>query len=204
MNIIFMAIVLLFSLTVHESAHAWAAHHFGDDTAKFLGRISLNPIRHIDLFGTIIFPFILIMAGSPVLFGWAKPVPVNPHNLKNPIRDYGWVAFAGPLSNLIIAFLVFVVLKVNLMLNYGEFGTGSYFLYLLMAINLILAVFNLIPIYPLDGGSVLTAILPERHRHLMQPLRQYGFLFLILILFTGVVGKIIGLILGLLNGALGL
>lgn len=196
MQYVFMGIVLFFSLSVHESAHAYAAHLFGDDTAKMLGRISLNPIRHVDLFGTIIFPAILILSGSGILFGWAKPVPVNPMNLRNPSRDYGWVSFAGPLSNLIIGLAAFILLKITVMAGAGK--ALFTFLFLLLAINVILALFNLIPVHPLDGGSVLEALLPRQHRHVIEPLKTYGFLILLVILFTGIFGKVIQLLLGIL------
>lgn len=189
--------VLLFSLSVHEAAHAFAAHMLGDDTAKSLGRVSLNPIRHIDLFGTVLFPLFLIIAHSPVLFGWAKPVPVNVHNLKKPTRDYGWVAFAGPVSNLIIAAVAFSILKFAIFFRGGE--AVIILLYYLLMVNVVLAVFNLIPVFPLDGGAVLTALLPAKHRHITLFLRQYGFVIILLLLFTNIFSKILGAIMDVIN-----
>ena len=191
---IYMGLILLFSLSIHESAHAYAAHRLGDDTARMLGRISLNPIRHADPFGTVLIPAILIISGSGILFGWAKPVPVNPLNLKNPVRDFGIVAFAGPLSNIIAAMGAFILLKFAILAHLGQGAIN--FLYFLMAINVILALFNLIPVHPLDGGSVLMALLPPRYRHITEPLRQYGFIILIVLIFaTDIFGTVIRFVL---------
>jgi Zn-dependent protease len=182
-------IVLLFSLTVHESAHAWTADRLGDPTARLLGRVSLNPIVHADLIGTVFFPLLAIVGGVPVI-GWAKPVPVNIRKLRHPRRDYVLVAAAGPASNLIMALgaavlLLFVpVSPVTL----GEPNVSAPVASLLsraVQLNLLLAVFNLLPIPPLDGGNVLSGLLPDRLAMSFNRIRPYGFLLLYALMLTG-------------------
>jgi Zn-dependent protease len=182
-------IVLLFSLTVHESAHAWTADRLGDPTARLLGRVSLNPIVHADLIGTVFFPLLAIVGGVPVI-GWAKPVPVNIRKLRHPRRDYVLVAAAGPASNLIMALgaavlLLFVpVSPVTL----GEPNVSAPIASLLsraVQLNLLLAVFNLLPIPPLDGGNVLSGLLPDRLAMSFNRIRPYGFLLLYALMLTG-------------------
>jgi len=187
---IFIAfIVLLFSLTVHESAHAWTANRLGDPTARDLGRISLNPIVHADLIGTVVFPLLALIGGVP-LIGWAKPVPVNVRRLGHPRRDYMVVAAAGPASNLLLAFgaalLIRLVPVSPVML--GEPNVSAPIASLLtraIQLNVLLAVFNMIPIPPLDGGNVLGGLLPRRLLGSFNAVRPYGILILYALMFTG-------------------
>jgi Zn-dependent protease len=188
-DVFFQIIVLLFAICVHESAHAWMANRLGDPTAKMLGRISLNPIVHIDLFGTIIMPLILIVLGYPP-FGWAKPTPVDTRNFKNLVRDDILTAVAGPLSNFLTAFVSVIALAI--IWHGSNAGIGANFhhadlasplatlFYLAMWINVVLAVFNLIPLPPLDGSHVI------RHFLSYNALRVYdriGYGGLIVIMF---------------------
>jgi Zn-dependent protease len=187
---IFIAfVVLLFSLTVHESAHAWTADRLGDHTARLLGRVSLNPIVHADLMGTVIFPVLAMVSGIPLL-GWAKPVPVVVRNLRRQRRDYVLVAAAGPASNLALAFassLVLFVMPVS-PVTIGEPNMSAPIASLLsraVQINVLLAIFNMIPIPPLDGGSVLSGLLPDRMAGVFNRIRPYGFIVLYALMFSG-------------------
>jgi Zn-dependent protease len=182
-------IVLLFSLTVHEMAHAWTADRLGDPTARLLGRVSLNPIVHADPIGTVLFPLIALVSGAP-LIGWAKPVPVSSGRLGNPRRDFILVAAAGPASNLLMAFAAAGVLSVLPISpqTLGEANISVPVATILsqgMRLNVLLAVFNLIPIPPLDGGNVLAGLLPYRLAASFNRLRPYGFLLLYALIFSG-------------------
>lgn len=155
---IFSIVVLIFSVVIHEVAHGYTAFLFGDPTAKNLGRLTLNPIKHIDIFGSIIIPLLLIVLNSGFILGWAKPVPYNPYNLKN--RKWGefWVSFAGPLSNILIGTLFIILIKLSPVLGLSSvFVTLSF---MIVLINFVLAFFNLIPIPPLDGSKILATFLP--------------------------------------------
>jgi Zn-dependent protease len=182
-------IVLLFSLTVHESAHALTADRLGDPTARTLGRVSLNPIVHADLIGTVIFPLVALTTGAP-LIGWAKPVPVSVRRLGNPRRDYVLVAAAGPTSNLALAVLAALALRVVPVspVHLGEANLTApvaSMLTLAMQLNVLLAVFNLIPIPPLDGGNILAGLLPPPAARVFDRLRPFGFVFLYALMLTG-------------------
>ena len=181
--------VLLFSLTVHESAHAWAADRLGDPTARLMGRVSLNPLVHADLVGTFLFPALAIAGGVP-LIGWAKPVPVDVRRLRRERRDYVWVAAAGPASNLAIALLASLAHAVIPATPGPDGGIGwslalRAFCVGAIQINVLLAVFNLLPIPPLDGGNVLSGLLPralgQRYDALLRP---YGFILLYGLMLT--------------------
>ena len=187
-----MALPLLLGVILHEVAHGWVAGKFGDPTARLSGRLTLNPIAHIDPFGSILIPGILILSQAPFLFGYAKPVPVNFHNLRNPKKDMVWVALAGPVTNLLLALgfsvlhriimaadplwewplLRLVIQPLILMLRYG------------VVINVALAVFNLIPIPPLDGGRIMVGILPLEAAIKYSKVEPYGFFILIGLLLT--------------------
>jgi len=187
---IFIAfIVLLFSLTIHETAHAWAADRLGDPTARLLGRMSLNPIVHADLFGTILLPLIAMVSNAP-LIGWAKPVPVNARYLGHPRRDYVLIAAAGPASNLVLALaasLVAVALPVSPQ-TLGEPNVTAPLAALLgqlVRLNVLLAVFNMVPIPPLDGGNVLAGLLPPSAAAVFNQIRPYGFVLLYALVLTG-------------------
>jgi Zn-dependent protease len=182
-------IVLLFSLTIHEMAHAWTADRLGDPTARLLGRVSLNPIVHADPIGTILFPLIAMVSGAP-LIGWAKPVPVRMSELGHPRRDYVLVAAAGPASNLALALaasLVALVLPVSPQ-TLGEPNVTAplaAILGQLVRLNVLLAVFNMVPIPPLDGGNVLAGLLPASLATVFNQIRPYGFLLLYALVLTG-------------------
>jgi Zn-dependent protease len=182
-------IVLLFSLTVHETAHAWTASRLGDPTARKLGRVSLNPIVHADLVGTVLFPLLAIIGNLPLL-GWAKPVPVDVRNLKRGRRDYVLVAAAGPASNLILAVLASIGLGLITIspMRLGEPNVSAPLASLLstaILTNVLLAVFNMIPIPPLDGGNVLGGLLPRQIGAKYDALiRPYGFILLYALLLT--------------------
>jgi len=168
------ALPVIFAITLHEAAHAYAARYFGDLTAYSQGRMSLNPIRHIDPFGTILIPLLLALLSSPFIFGYAKPVPVDFSRLRNPKKQMAWVALAGPLANLVMAFLwmlsYFILQSVGInevfFLEMAEAG---------VKINLILFAFNLFPLPPLDGGRIMTSILPNRYAFRFARIEPYGF-----------------------------
>jgi Zn-dependent protease len=194
---IFIAfIVLLFSLTVHETAHAWTADRLGDPTARMLGRVSLNPLVHADLVGTVLFPLLAMIGGVP-LIGWAKPVPVDVRRLGHPRRDHVLVAAAGPASNLglaILASIALVVLPVK-PVTLDEVNVTVPLAGLLsraVQLNVLLAIFNMLPIPPLDGGNVLMGILPPSLAARVDRLRPYGFLLIYALMFTGGFDVLVG------------
>ena len=186
-------IPVIFAITVHEVAHGWTASKLGDQTAKMLGRLTLNPIKHIDPVGTILIPGLLLAMGG-ILFGWAKPVPVNWQNLKDPKKDMALVALAGPGANFLMAILWAIVAKIGSLLSQSP---DSAFIYLeLMGeagiyINLILMVINLFPIPPLDGGRILSAVLPGRLTYQFNRLEPFGIFIILGLLYFGVLSSLL-------------
>lgn len=196
-------LAVLFAISVHESAHAWSADKFGDPTGRLQGRITLNPLPHIDLIGTIILPLVLAVIHAPV-FGWAKPVMVNPYNLRRPRRDMIWISAAGPISNLLVsgsAILLFLAAKPIAVVHLVPI---KYLLLYLIVINIYLAVFNLIPIPPLDGSGILEGFLRGEALHVYQRMKPYSFFILLIIFYTNILGFIAEPILRLVLGIIGI
>jgi Zn-dependent protease len=195
-KILLWVVPLLFAITVHETAHGWIASKLGDPTAKLLGRLTLNPLKHIDPIGTIIVPAILFSLGG-FIFGWAKPVPITWRNLKHPRRDMALVAVAGPLANLLMAFLWLGIGKVAVGIDNDPI---LYMAQVGISMNLVLMLLNLIPIPPLDGSRVLASFLSPAMAYQFNKLEVYGFLILVLLLASGILGRILGpLLQGLLS-----
>ncbi|NCT55254.1 site-2 protease family protein [bacterium] len=186
-TLLFLLPVLLLALSIHEFAHAYAADKLGDATPRMMGRVTLNPLKHLDPVGTALLVITALIPGPT--FGWGKPVIFNPYNLKNPKRDTGIIAFAGPLSNIAMALLGFGTLYIG-------FGTIPEVLIAIILqfiiINVVLATFNLIPIYPLDGFNVISSILPNELSEQFKETYRYGTIILLLLIFTGTTGKILG------------
>jgi Zn-dependent protease len=203
LQFLFYMVALIFSLSVHESAHAWTSNYFGDDLARLQGRISLNPIAHVDPIGTLLFPAMAFFTGAP-LIGWAKPTPVNPFRWRNKRVANFWVSIAGVICNFMIAIVAGVILRILIATNVAGLGLGTYglaaesanrsliaegaveLLMIFFTLNVALGVFNLIPIPPLDGSKVLQSILPPSFEPGFEALERFGFILLILAMFTGV------------------
>lgn len=187
-TILIYALPVLFSITIHEAAHGYAARHFGDHTASMLGRITLNPLKHIDPVGTILVPTLLYFSTSGAfLFGYAKPVPVNFNNLRNPKRDMIWVALAGPASNLVQALLWLALFIVLIGVGVEE----RFFLQMAkggVLVNLVMWAFNLFPLPPLDGGRILVGLLPYRSAATLSRVEPYGFFIVLALVLSGIVG----------------
>jgi len=197
--IILYAIPVIFAITVHEVSHGWVANKLGDPTAKMMGRLTLNPIKHIDPIGTVILPGLLILLGSKFIFGWAKPVPVTWQNLKNQRRDIALVAAAGPISNFLMALLWALLFKLTITFT----ARDSHVFYALTTmatagifVNLILMVLNLVPLPPLDGSRVVTSFLSPKAGYYYNRIEPYGFYVLIALLFTGILFKVLWPIIG--------
>jgi len=189
-TVLIYALPVLFAITVHEAAHGYAARHFGDNTALMMGRITLNPLRHIDPVGTILMPLLLYFATSGAfLFGYAKPVPVNFGHLRNPKRDMIWVALAGPASNFLQA-IFWAVLLVALV---GSGVDERFFIDMARAgvlVNLVMWAFNLFPLPPLDGGRILMGVLPWRQAQWLSRIEPYGFFIVLALVVAGIVGTV--------------
>jgi Zn-dependent protease len=191
-KIVVWILPVIFAITVHEVAHGWVAKKYGDNTASQLGRLTVNPIKHIDIIGTIILPGLLLLTGTGFIFGWAKPVPVDARNFKNPRKDMAVVALAGPVSNLLMALGWALLARIGVL-------TGIQFISLPfiytgiagISINLVLALINLLPIPPLDGSRVLTGILPSEWALKYNQFERYGFIILLILLYTQILNVIL-------------
>jgi len=192
-RIVIWILPVIFAITGHEVAHGWVAKKYGDNTASQQGRLTLNPIKHVDFVGTIIIPGLLLISSAGFIFGWAKPVPVDPRYFKNPRRDMAIVAVAGPVSNLLMAFAWAMIIKLGIVLSMEGVS-----LPLILAgkagiqINLVLALINLIPIPPLDGSRIVTGFLSNNLAWKYNKLERYGFFILIALLWTGGLSYILG------------
>jgi Zn-dependent protease len=197
------AIPVIFAITLHEAAHGYVARYFGDSTAYVLGRVTLNPLKHIDPIGTILIPLVLAFASFGFLFGYAKPVPVAFENLRNPKRDMIWVALAGPAANLVQAVLWLVV-----GVTMSKLGVQERFVYAVVnagvVVNCVIFAFNLVPIPPLDGGRIVTGLLPVRAAIAYSRLEPYGFFIVMALVVTGVLNAWMRPIVGLLQTLLAL
>ncbi|MEE9571609.1 MAG: site-2 protease family protein [Candidatus Neomarinimicrobiota bacterium] len=192
-KVIVLALPILFAITVHEVAHGWVASKLGDKTALMMGRLTLNPLKHIDLVGTVILPLMLLFLGG-FIFGWAKPVPVNPNNLKKPRRDMALVAIAGPFANIIMAFIWAGIMKLGTILIGHGFKFALPIVLMGQAgimINLVLMILNLIPIPPLDGSRIISALLPAKWAYKYDRIAPYGIFILLLLLVTGILHLIL-------------
>jgi Zn-dependent protease len=187
----------LLALTAHEFAHGWMAYRKGDHTAAMQGRLTFNPVKHVDPIGTILLPAFLIFTHSPFVFGWARPVPINPYNFRNPRKDNLQVALAGPLANVLLAVVFAGVYRILLWTpGYPALGEG-FFLPLAQMVmigfelSLVFAVFNMVPVHPLDGSHVLEGLLPPAQAIAYQRLAPYGFILLLALMFTGIFSRIV-------------
>ncbi|MDI6781068.1 MAG: site-2 protease family protein [bacterium] len=182
-------ILCLIAVTIHEVSHGFVAYKLGDTTAKNLGRLTLNPLAHIDPVGTFIVPIGLALIGSPVLFGWAKPVPIDFRNLRHPKQDMIWISMAGPAANLSLAIGLSLLLQAGII---SEIQIGDKpIIFIAILINLFLAIFNLIPIPPLDGARILIGLLPPEQAYKYSRLEPYGFIIVFALLYFGIVEKVI-------------
>ncbi|MDR0823288.1 MAG: site-2 protease family protein [Endomicrobium sp.] len=195
--------ILIFSFMMHEIGHAYMADLRGDDTARRLGRITLNPIPHLDVFGSLIFPAMLLFMNSHFLFAWAKPVPFNPANLKNPRIDIPLIAFAGPFVHILLIAASFILLKLSVVFSQFTMGFAQSiieFLYIMIQVNMVLFVFNLLPIPPLDGSKIISYFLPKDIAEKYMGMNQYvGFIILIVLISSGFLSQILSLFTGWTN-----
>jgi Zn-dependent protease len=194
-TIVVQVMALLVAITFHELAHAWVSDRLGDPTPRMEGRVSVNPLAHIDPFGTVIFPLLLVLFRSPVLLGWAKPVPINPSYYRNPLKGRALVSLAGPGANLAVALVSAVVLKLVFAAGGGRGPVGEpLILFLLMSVvtNVSLMIFNLIPVPPLDGGHYLESVLPANGAALLKRLEPFGMLIIVGLMYTDILDAILG------------
>ena len=190
MSTFYSILAFIIAIATHEAAHAWAAYRLGDNTAKLSGRMTLNPIKHIDPFGTLILPALLILTKFPVVFGWAKPVPVNPANFASPRKGMMITSAAGPLSNLLLAGIFAVFLKAAAKGILFPPEVGMFFVYGVL-INVVIGVFNLIPVPPLDGANIMAGLLPLEAARSYMKISRYGFLIMVALLYLGLFEKLI-------------
>ncbi len=193
-KIVVWVLPVVFAITVHEVAHGWVAKKYGDNTAYMLGRLTLNPLKHIDPLGTIILPGLLLLTGTSFIFGWAKPVPVDARNFKNPRQDMAVVAIAGPVSNFLMATGWALLVRIGGMVGESSKAIAEPLIYMGVAgisINLVLALLNLLPIPPLDGSRVLSGFLPHRLAWQYNQLERYGFIILLVLLYTKILNVIL-------------
>lgn len=205
-KIIIWAIPVLFAITVHEVAHGWVALKFGDRTAQMMGRLTLNPFKHIDPIGTLLVPGILLLLGG-FIFGWAKPVPVTFQNLRKPKADMAWVALAGPMANLVMAVIWALAAKIGLSLVQADIALGEPMMFMGVAgvlINAMLMMLNLLPLPPLDGGRILVSMLPGPWSWQVSRLEPYGFIILLALLYFGILSMILWPLIGALLNVLAL
>ncbi len=207
LNVIFIIVfivILIYSIIIHEVSHGLVAEYLGDPTARLMKRLTLNPLPHIDPFGSILLPLILIISGSGFLFGWAKPVPFDPYNLKNPRRDAALISLAGPASNLILALIVSVLLRLFIFFNIPFLSTiGSSILPSAIILNISLAVFNFLPISPLDGFKIIGGVLSDQRAKEWYELERYGFIFLLILIITpGLLSTVVGPVINFLSSLL--
>ncbi|MDX8406004.1 MAG: site-2 protease family protein [Mariprofundus sp.] len=189
------ALPVLLAIILHEVAHGWVADKLGDPTARWMGRLTLNPLKHIDPIGTILIPLALVVIGSPFLFGYAKPVPVNFNQLRRPKQDMVWVALAGPATNVLLALLSAALLFVAVSLPAAANWVAQPLALMCQAsiiINMVLCIFNLLPLPPLDGGRVAVGLLPGKASYQLSRLEPFGFIIIIALLVTGVLQAVIG------------
>jgi len=200
------ALPLLLGVTLHEAGHAYAAYYLGDDTAARQGRLSLNPLVHIDPVGTLMIPGFLILMGAPFLFGYAKPVPVNVGRLRNPRRDDIIVSLAGPAGNILVAIIAAIALKISLSYGFTQDEWIVQTAYITVMFNCLLAVFNLLPIPPLDGGRILQALLPYNKAQALGQIERFGFFIVIgiIVFIPAVVQVPLGILMNLLLSVVGL
>ncbi|MFI3123171.1 MAG: site-2 protease family protein [Methylococcales bacterium] len=185
---------VIFAITVHEVAHGWVAKKYGDNTAAHLGRLTLNPLKHIDLFGTIILPTLLLITGTGFIFGWAKPVPVDPRHFKKPRQDMAIVALAGPASNLLMAIGWALIARIGVTVGVDNEAIAMPLIYTGIAgisINLVLMLLNMLPIPPLDGSRILSGILPSYWAWQFNKLERFGFIILLVMLYTKVLNVVL-------------
>ncbi len=204
--LIYEIIVLVFSAVVHEVSHGFMAERLGDPTARLAGRLTLNPLKHLDPFGSVLLPLLMLLSGTGIVFGWAKPVPYNPYQLKDPAKGGALIAAAGPASNLAIAAVFALFFRVLAAATGPVPGSAAALLLLtglIVQVNLMLAIFNLVPIPPLDGSKILIAFLPASAGRAFGSIERYGFLLVLLFIFFGfsIIAPVIGALFHLLTGA---
>jgi Zn-dependent protease len=191
-RIVVWILPVIFAITVHEVAHGWIAKKCGDNTAYQQGRLTLNPLNHIDWLGTVILPGLLLLTGTGFIFGWAKPVPVDARNFKNPRKDMAWVALAGPVSNLLMAVGWALLVRVGVLIGVEAISLPLIYTGVAgISINLVLALINLLPIPPLDGSRIVTGILPNYWAWQYNRLERFGFIILLVLLYTRILNVIL-------------